>query len=142
MTLFSYFICLLLCQQAMTPRMQLGGMHAASVKGSSADLNGDLSKFAGDSRDFAKDKMNYNSRKLGDTRQGNISVEIWKRAFTDALKRLCPLQGEGLECGCLPALNRMVSLRSFLFEILGFLVLFGIRSACDRWSVRCPTSKG
>jgi hypothetical protein len=121
-TLFSDFICSLLCQQAMTPRMQLGGMHTANAKGSSADLNGDLSKFAGDSRDFAKDKMNYNSRKLGDTRQGNLSVEIWKRAFTDALKRLCPLQGEGLECGCLPALNRMVSLRTSIVSFLEFWV--------------------
>lgn len=89
--------------------MQLGGAPTTNPKGSSADLNGDMSKISGDSRDFPKDKMNYNTRKLGDTRQGNISVEIWKRAFTDALKRLCPLQGEGLECGCLPALNRMVS---------------------------------
>lgn len=117
----------------MTPRMQLGGAPNTNAKGSSADLNGDLSKFSGDSRDFARDnKMNYNTRKLGDTRQGNISVEIWKRAFTDALKRLCPLQGEGLECGCLPALNRMVSLRGALWlmsEILDLPCQTGIFNA-------------
>lgn len=90
----------------MTPPMQLGGMYSANGKGSSAVLNGDLHRTSSD-----KDKKDSNPRKLGDTRQGNISVEIWKRAFTDALKRLCPLQGEGLECGCLPALNRMVCCR-------------------------------
>lgn len=90
----------------MTPPMQLGGMYSANGKGSSAVLNGDLHRTSSD-----KDKKDSNPRKLGDTRQGNISVEIWKRAFTDALKRLCPLQGEGLECGCLPALNRMVGLQ-------------------------------
>jgi len=111
--------------------MQLGGSSTTNAKGSSADLNGDLSKFSGDSRDFAKDRMNYNTRKLGDTRQGNISVEIWKRAFTDALKRLCPLQGEGLECGCLPALNRMVSLRGAFWLVSEILFLPSLTVVCS-----------
>ncbi|CAK9226911.1 unnamed protein product [Sphagnum jensenii] len=93
--------------QAITPWMQLAA--PASTRGSSADVHGDLNKFAGDSRElFSKTKVDSNPCKLGDTRQGNISVEIWKRAFADALKRLCPPQGEGLDCGCLPVLKKMV----------------------------------
>lgn len=107
----------------MTPHMQLGGTPSTNAKGSSADLNGDLTRLTGNARESSfRDKVDSTPRKLGDTRQGNISVEIWKRAFTDALKRLCPLQGEGLECGCLPALNRMVSwipaLSALSFELL------------------------
>lgn len=41
-------------------------MFIINLKGSFVDLNGDLSKFFGDLRDFVKDKMNYNICKLGD----------------------------------------------------------------------------
>ncbi len=100
-------ISLYILLQAMTPWMQLAA--PASTRGSSADVHGDLNKFAGDARElFSKTKVDSNPCKLGDTRQGNISVEIWKRAFADALKRLCPPQGEGLDCGCLPVLKKMV----------------------------------
>ncbi|KAG6531210.1 hypothetical protein ZIOFF_005000 [Zingiber officinale] len=40
--------------------------------------------------------------------QTNLSLEIWKKAFIDTSKLLCPLRSEGLECGCLPMLSRMV----------------------------------
>lgn len=40
-------------------------MYKISMKGSCVDLNGDLSKFVGDVRDFVN-KVNYNSCKLGD----------------------------------------------------------------------------
>jgi hypothetical protein len=101
--------------QAMTPQMQL--VVPASTRGSAAEVNGDLNnKFAGDAREpVSKGKLDSHPRKLGDTRQGNISVEIWKKAFTDALKRLCPLQGEGHDCGCLPVLKKMVGLHNVSF---------------------------
>ncbi len=101
--------------QAMTPQMQLAV--PASTRASAAEVNGDLNnKFAGDAREpFSKGKLDSHPRKLGDTRQGNISVEIWKKAFTDALKRLCPLQGEGHDCGCLPVLKKMVGLHNVSF---------------------------
>jgi len=63
-------------------------MHA---KGNHGDLNGDLKKI-GDSNGFAKDKLNYITHKLCDTWQGNISIEISKKACTDVHTRLCPLQ--------------------------------------------------
>ncbi|KAG6492087.1 hypothetical protein ZIOFF_047037 [Zingiber officinale] len=44
---------------------------------------------------------------MGDP-QANVSLKIWKKAFKDASKQLCPLRSEGLECGCLPMLSRMV----------------------------------
>ncbi|XP_074577804.1 uncharacterized protein LOC141834328 [Curcuma longa] len=40
--------------------------------------------------------------------QANVSLKIWKKAFKDASKQLCPLRSEGLECGCLPMLSRMI----------------------------------
>ncbi|KAH7854766.1 hypothetical protein Vadar_017553 [Vaccinium darrowii] len=45
---------------------------------------------------------------LGDQHQGNFSVNLWKNAFEDAFKRLCPVRAGGNECGCLPVLARMV----------------------------------
>ncbi|PIN04022.1 hypothetical protein CDL12_23447 [Handroanthus impetiginosus] len=45
---------------------------------------------------------------LGDQKQGNFSMNLWKNAFHDALKRLCPVRAGGHECGCLPVLARKV----------------------------------
>ncbi|ONK65972.1 uncharacterized protein A4U43_C06F2870 [Asparagus officinalis] len=44
---------------------------------------------------------------LGDIKHENFSTEIWKKAFSDACERLCPVRAEGHECGCLPVLARM-----------------------------------
>ncbi|XP_047327058.1 uncharacterized protein LOC124930751 isoform X2 [Impatiens glandulifera] len=43
-----------------------------------------------------------------DHEKGSYSIDLWKNAFEDALKRLCPVRAGGHECGCLPALSRKV----------------------------------
>ncbi|XP_059668481.1 uncharacterized protein LOC132313633 isoform X2 [Cornus florida] len=45
---------------------------------------------------------------LGDQQQGSFSINLWRDAFQDAFKRLCPVRAGGHECGCLPILARMV----------------------------------
>lgn len=45
---------------------------------------------------------------LGDQQQGSFSINLWKSAFLDAFRRLCPVRAGGHECGCLPVLARMV----------------------------------
>lgn len=45
---------------------------------------------------------------LGNQQQGNFSINLWRIAFHDAFKRLCPVRAGGHECGCLPVLARMV----------------------------------
>lgn len=45
---------------------------------------------------------------LGDQQQGSFSITLWKNAFQDALRRLCPVREGGHECGCLPVLARKV----------------------------------
>ncbi|KAK7244665.1 hypothetical protein RIF29_39490 [Crotalaria pallida] len=45
---------------------------------------------------------------LGDQKQGNFSINLWRNAFQDAFQRLCPVRAGGHECGCLPVLARMV----------------------------------
>eukprot|EP00268_Persea_americana_P042813 TRINITY_DN4288_c0_g1_i1.p1 TRINITY_DN4288_c0_g1~~TRINITY_DN4288_c0_g1_i1.p1 ORF type:complete len:822 (+),score=204.43 TRINITY_DN4288_c0_g1_i1:453-2918(+) len=45
---------------------------------------------------------------LGDQQQGSFSINLWKSAFMDAFRRLCPVRAGGHECGCLPVLARMV----------------------------------
>ncbi|XP_009600555.1 uncharacterized protein LOC107762014 isoform X1 [Nicotiana tabacum] len=45
---------------------------------------------------------------LGDQQQGNFSINLWKNAFQEALKRLCPVRAGSHECGCLPVLARRV----------------------------------
>nr|GEU59607.1 putative nucleolar protein gar2-related protein [Tanacetum cinerariifolium] len=44
----------------------------------------------------------------GNQQQGNLSINLWRIAFHDAFKRLCPVRAGGHECGCLPVLARMV----------------------------------
>ncbi|XP_057783646.1 uncharacterized protein LOC131001303 [Salvia miltiorrhiza] len=45
---------------------------------------------------------------LGDQKQGSFSINLWKNAFRDAFRRLCPVRAGGHECGCLPVLTRKV----------------------------------
>ncbi|KAJ6431332.1 hypothetical protein OIU84_018756 [Salix udensis] len=45
---------------------------------------------------------------LGDQEQGNLAIDLWKKAFRDACERLCPVRAGGHECGCLPVLSRLV----------------------------------
>ncbi|KAH6832369.1 EEIG1/EHBP1 protein amino-terminal domain protein [Perilla frutescens var. hirtella] len=42
--------------------------------------------------------------------QGNFSLQLWKRAFSDACQRICPVRGGGHHsvCGCLPLLSTMI----------------------------------
>ncbi|KAL7094946.1 hypothetical protein ACP275_11G136700 [Erythranthe tilingii] len=43
-----------------------------------------------------------------DQRQVNFSLELWKKAFSDACERICPLRAGGHVCGCLPVLSRVI----------------------------------
>ncbi|CAN0909955.1 hypothetical protein LINGRAHAP2_LOCUS26051 [Linum grandiflorum] len=45
---------------------------------------------------------------LGDQQQGNFSINLWKNAFQDAFRRICPVRAGGHECGCLPVVAKMV----------------------------------
>ncbi|KAB1211752.1 hypothetical protein CJ030_MR6G015025 [Morella rubra] len=44
----------------------------------------------------------------GDQEQGNFGLDLWKKAFTDACERLCPVRAGGHDCGCLPLLARLI----------------------------------
>lgn len=46
--------------------------------------------------------------KKSTSKQEISSINLWRSAFHDAFKRLCPLRAGGHECGCLPVLARMV----------------------------------
>lgn len=46
----------------------------------------------------------------GDQEKGNLSLDLWKKAFQDARERLCPVRAGGHECGCLPVLTKLVSI--------------------------------
>lgn len=43
-----------------------------------------------------------------DRLQESFSVNLWKKAFEEALQRLCPVQAARRKCGCLHVLTRMV----------------------------------
>ncbi|CAN1173056.1 hypothetical protein LINPERPRIM_LOCUS9016 [Linum perenne] len=45
---------------------------------------------------------------LGNQQQGNFSINIWKNAFQDAFRRICPVRAGGHVCGCLPVVAKMV----------------------------------
>ena len=55
------------------------------------------------------------SSSSGGQDQVNFSLELWKKAFEDACERLCPVRAGGHECGCLPALARLVKLLHSIF---------------------------
>lgn len=60
---------------------------------------------------------------LGDQQQGSFSINLWKNAFQDALRRLCPVREGGHECGCLPVLARKVLLHFYLLAYHFLLVM-------------------
>ncbi|XP_042492184.1 uncharacterized protein LOC122071827 [Macadamia integrifolia] len=77
--------------QTLTPHMQ-------STIGKASDKN-----LGASSR-----KSYWQKLSLINQEQGNLSVELWKKAFKDACERLCPVRAGGHECGCLPLPARLV----------------------------------
>ncbi|KAJ9543765.1 hypothetical protein OSB04_023472 [Centaurea solstitialis] len=69
--------------QTLTPKMQ--------SLGAETNTNKDIGKLLGPNQ-----------------QQVNLSINLWRIAFHDAFKRLCPVRAGGHECGCLPVLARMV----------------------------------
>lgn len=51
---------------------------------------------------------NFSEPATCDRLQESFSVNLWKKAFEEALQRLCPLQAARSKCGCLDVLTRMV----------------------------------
>uniref|UniRef100_A0A1J3DN66 Dilute domain-containing protein n=1 Tax=Noccaea caerulescens TaxID=107243 RepID=A0A1J3DN66_NOCCA len=51
---------------------------------------------------------NFSEPATCDRLQESFSVNLWKKAFEEALQRLCPLQAARTKCGCLDVLTRMV----------------------------------
>ncbi|KAI4366798.1 hypothetical protein MLD38_022622 [Melastoma candidum] len=77
--------------QTFTPYMQSSGPSLCNVWGDlgSGKSNGDV----------------INENNVG---HGDFSLEIWRTAFKDALRRLCPVRSGAHECGCLQMLPRLV----------------------------------
>lgn len=55
---------------------------------------------------------NFSEPATCDQLQESFSVNLWKKAFEEALQRLCPVQAAKPKCGCLHVLTRKV--HSFL----------------------------
>ncbi|KAF3435208.1 hypothetical protein FNV43_RR22295 [Rhamnella rubrinervis] len=77
--------------QTLTPHMQ-----SVAAKANDKDIN------SGSVKSCTRTSSSY------DQEQGNISLDLWKKAFRDACERLCPVRAGGHECGCLPVLARLV----------------------------------
>lgn len=68
---------------------------------------------------FASNDMNTISNTL-DTRtsslenigQENFSLELWKKALSDAYEKICPIRAGRHKCGCLHVISGLVTLRS------------------------------
>ncbi|MED6132264.1 hypothetical protein PIB30_017531 [Stylosanthes scabra] len=41
-------------------------------------------------------------------REGNLALDIWKKAFKETCERLCPIRSAGHECGCMPTIRRLI----------------------------------
>ncbi|CAA7026870.1 unnamed protein product [Microthlaspi erraticum] len=51
---------------------------------------------------------NFSEPATCDRLQESFSVNLWKKAFEEALQRMCPLQATRSKCGCLDFLTRMI----------------------------------
>ncbi|XP_073021511.1 uncharacterized protein [Primulina eburnea] len=78
--------------QTFTPHMQPNLAKSSDRTNSSSDLK----------------KSNGRRNNMGNHELGNLSIELWKKAFKDACERLCPIRAGGHECGCLSVLVRLV----------------------------------
>ncbi|KAI5074672.1 hypothetical protein GOP47_0010633 [Adiantum capillus-veneris] len=85
--------------QVLTPQMQ------QPIKQASVEIEDNA---AVTRLDHGNHEKRAATPELEDARQGNASVDIWKKAFLDAYERLCPVRVLGVECGCLPMLNKLV----------------------------------
>ncbi|KAH7298662.1 hypothetical protein KP509_25G053100 [Ceratopteris richardii] len=57
------------------------------------------------SRDHRRASMVFD---IEDGMEQNLSIDTWKKAFLDALQKLCPLRFGGKNCTCVPGLFRLV----------------------------------
>ncbi|XP_030530889.1 uncharacterized protein LOC115741231 isoform X2 [Rhodamnia argentea] len=71
-------------------------------------MQSSAAKLLGRAKGSGSIKNNRKVTHVEDQEQGNISVDLWKKAFTDACERLCPVRGGGHECGCLPVLAKLI----------------------------------
>ncbi|CAH9108491.1 unnamed protein product, partial [Cuscuta europaea] len=78
--------------QTFTPHMQRSVVKAGSISKASDSMKGNMIGFGGEERGSLT----------------SFSIDLWKKVFGDACERLCPLQAEGHECGCLPMLTKLV----------------------------------
>ncbi|CAN8260785.1 unnamed protein product [Cochlearia groenlandica] len=79
--------------QTLTPRMQSSAASTRELD----KANGSASK-----KNCGRSQISVNQE------QGDFSLELWKKAFRDAHKRLCPLRATGHECGCLSVPARLI----------------------------------
>ncbi|KAK2413621.1 EEIG1/EHBP1 protein amino-terminal domain protein [Trifolium repens] len=80
--------------QSLTPHMQL-----VDAKITHKDVG------SASSKSFTKTLSSSSSH---DQEMGNLSLDIWKKAFREACERICPVRAGGHECGCLSVLPRLI----------------------------------
>ncbi|XP_057740580.1 uncharacterized protein LOC130957751 [Arachis stenosperma] len=79
--------------QTLTPHMQPIAAKLAQKEVNSA------------SRKNKRGKSNSYEKEKG---EGNLPLDIWKKAFKETCERLCPIRSAGHECGCLPIIHRLI----------------------------------
>ena len=54
-------------------------------------------------------KLDAKTSYVGNIDQDNYSLEIWKKALSDAYEKICPIRADRHKCGCLHMISKLVS---------------------------------
>lgn len=67
-----------------------------------------MQSFASNDTNTISNKLDTRTSYVGIIEQDNYSLEIWKKALSDAYERICPIRAERHKCGCLHMISKLV----------------------------------
>lgn len=71
-----------------------------------------MQSFASNDMNTISNTRDMRTSSLEKIDQGNFSMELWKKAFSDAYEKICPIRAGRHECGCLHVISGLVIFRS------------------------------
>lgn len=67
-----------------------------------------MQSFASNDINTISNTLDTRTSSFEDIDQGNISLELWKKALSDAYERICPIRAGRHECGCLHVISGLI----------------------------------
>lgn len=67
-----------------------------------------MQSFASNDMNNILNNLDTRTSHVGNIDQYNYSLEIWKKALSDAYERICPIRAERHKCGCLHMISKLI----------------------------------